>query len=139
MFLSFQCVLERKDAIHEELLRTCVEEIIVFSWYSLFLFQKNRKSPLPSLFLFKAIFSEPIFPDCKQSDRSGGRSEKFTESMPIWYEERPENYEDRRTGPGIFFGGMELPKKAFEHKTHKPPRRQLPPSSPDFPIKVAPV
>ncbi|KDP23058.1 hypothetical protein JCGZ_01678 [Jatropha curcas] len=28
---------------------------------------------------------------------------KFTGSMPIWYLKRPENCEDRRTGPGIFF------------------------------------
>ncbi|KDP30726.1 hypothetical protein JCGZ_15527 [Jatropha curcas] len=33
---------------------------------------------------------------------------KFTESMPIWYLKRPENYEDRRTGPGIFFGEFSI-------------------------------
>ena len=44
---------------------------------------------------------------------------KFTESMPIWYLKRPKNCEDRRTGPGIFFGGMELPKKPLERKTSK--------------------
>ncbi|KDP35456.1 hypothetical protein JCGZ_10849 [Jatropha curcas] len=43
--------------------------------------------------------------------------EKFTESMPIWYLKHPENYEDRGTGPGIFFGGTELPKKPLERKT----------------------
>ncbi|KDP38290.1 hypothetical protein JCGZ_05176 [Jatropha curcas] len=37
---------------------------------------------------------------------------KFTESMPIWYLKRSENYEDRRTGPGIFFWGSETPRKA---------------------------
>ncbi|KDP31750.1 hypothetical protein JCGZ_14982 [Jatropha curcas] len=66
---------------------------------------------------------------------------KFTESMPIWYLKHPENCEDRRTGPGIFFGGRELPKKQSERKTSewtaaaihggscRPPRRrrQLPP------------
>ncbi|KDP37698.1 hypothetical protein JCGZ_06839 [Jatropha curcas] len=77
-------------------------------------------------------------PDCKQSGRTEGHSEKFTESMPIWYLKRPKNYEDRRTDPGIFYGGMELPKKAFERKTHKPAghggsgrrtQRQRPPSN----------
>ncbi|KDP35672.1 hypothetical protein JCGZ_09110 [Jatropha curcas] len=51
------------------------------------------------------------------------------------YLKRPENYEDRRTGPGIFFGGTELPKKPLERKTSewtvhggsaRPPRRQRP-------------
>ncbi|KDP31752.1 hypothetical protein JCGZ_14984 [Jatropha curcas] len=42
---------------------------------------------------------------------------KFTESMPIWYLKRPENCEDHRTGPGIFFGGTKLPKKPSERKT----------------------
>ncbi|KDP42042.1 hypothetical protein JCGZ_03531 [Jatropha curcas] len=41
---------------------------------------------------------------------------KFTESMPIWYLKRPENYEDHRTGPGIFFGGRELSEKPPERK-----------------------
>ncbi|KDP37733.1 hypothetical protein JCGZ_05223 [Jatropha curcas] len=48
---------------------------------------------------------KPVFPDCKQSGRTGGHSEKFTESMPIWYSKCPKKYEDRGTGPGIFFGG----------------------------------
>ncbi|KDP27128.1 hypothetical protein JCGZ_22037 [Jatropha curcas] len=60
---------------------------------------------------------KPGSPDCKPSGRTGGHSEKFTESMPIWYLKRPENYEDRRTGPGIFFGGTELPKNPLERKT----------------------
>ncbi|KDP37836.1 hypothetical protein JCGZ_06391 [Jatropha curcas] len=42
--------------------------------------------------------------------------EKFTESMPIWYLKPPENYKDRGTGPGIFFGGTELPKKPWTEK-----------------------
>ncbi|KDP29584.1 hypothetical protein JCGZ_19385 [Jatropha curcas] len=70
---------------------------------------------------------------------------KFTESMPIWYLKRPKNYEDRRTGPGIFFGGTELPKKPLERKTSewtaatvrgssaRPPRLQLPPSTAAIP------
>ncbi|KDP44583.1 hypothetical protein JCGZ_22165 [Jatropha curcas] len=48
-----------------------------------------------------------------------GHSKKFTESMPIWYFKRLENYEDRRTGPEIFFGVTELPKKPSERKTRK--------------------
>ncbi|KDP21884.1 hypothetical protein JCGZ_03252 [Jatropha curcas] len=74
---------------------------------------------------------------------------KFTESMLIWYLKRPKNYEDRRTGPGIFFGGTELPKRPLERETSKstgngggggvcPSRRRRPPSSPGFSYKYSP-
>ena len=70
---------------------------------------------------------------------------KFTESMPIWYLKCPGRREDRETGPGIFFGGPELPEKPRERDTGDitahgssgrrqaaaaaapPPRRHLPP------------
>ncbi|KDP22950.1 hypothetical protein JCGZ_01758 [Jatropha curcas] len=84
--------------------------------------------------------------------------------MPIWYLKRPENYEDRRIGPGIFFGGTKLPKKPLERKlasgqqppstaaapavhigSYRPPRRHLPPSTaaapslqPGFSYKYSP-
>ncbi|KDP20355.1 hypothetical protein JCGZ_06851 [Jatropha curcas] len=60
--------------------------------------------------------------------------------MPIWYLKRPGRREDRGTGPGIFFGGPELPEKPPERKTRKcadrcggggPPSRRY---SPFWPI-----
>ncbi|KDP20584.1 hypothetical protein JCGZ_04211 [Jatropha curcas] len=44
---------------------------------------------------------------------------KFIGSIPIWYSKRPENYEDHGTGPGIFFGGLELPKNPLEWKQNR--------------------
>ncbi|KDP28967.1 hypothetical protein JCGZ_19665 [Jatropha curcas] len=41
---------------------------------------------------------------------------KFTGSIPIWYLKRPGRSEDRGTGLGIFFGGLELPKKPSKRK-----------------------
>ncbi|KDP24690.1 hypothetical protein JCGZ_26511 [Jatropha curcas] len=41
--------------------------------------------------------------------------------MPIWYLKRPGRRKDRRTGPGIFFGGPELPEKPPERELAKPP------------------
>ncbi|KDP27664.1 hypothetical protein JCGZ_19556 [Jatropha curcas] len=35
---------------------------------------------------------------------------KITENMPIWYLKCPECRNDHGTGPGIFFGDLELPK-----------------------------
>ncbi|KDP22013.1 hypothetical protein JCGZ_02857 [Jatropha curcas] len=76
--------------------------------------------------------------DVMHFGRPGGHSEKFTESMPIWYLKCPENCEGCRTGPGIFFGCTELPKRPLERKASKSAghgggsgrrqRRQLPPS-----------
>ncbi|KDP24012.1 hypothetical protein JCGZ_27040 [Jatropha curcas] len=53
--------------------------------------------------------------------------------MPIWYLKCPKNYEDRRTGPGIFFGGPKLPKKPPEQdkstgRRARPQGRAHPPS-----------
>ncbi|KDP37436.1 hypothetical protein JCGZ_08277 [Jatropha curcas] len=65
--------------------------------------------------------------------------------MPIWYLKRPKNYEDRRTAPGIFFGGPELPEKPPEQRlAHLPATAAAEPRAaaalqPDFlPINIVP-
>ncbi|KDP37647.1 hypothetical protein JCGZ_07847 [Jatropha curcas] len=72
--------------------------------------QKRRKRcEYPNFEAQRASFSglQTVRPDRKPFG-------KFTGNMPIWYLKCPENYGDHRTGPGIFFGGPELPKKLPE-------------------------
>src|ERR1043165_9916043 len=64
-----------------------------------------------------------IFRFGNTTERHNSASVKFSGNMQIWYSERPQRNEDRGTGPGIFFGGPELPEIAkTRKKTHRSAR-----------------
>ncbi|KDP20433.1 hypothetical protein JCGZ_06024 [Jatropha curcas] len=73
---------------------------------------------------------------------------KITESSQVWYLKHPKNCEDRRTRPGMFFGGTELRKSLWNEKLASGQDRVAAaavhggsgrPSARVFPINTAPI